>query len=469
MSFQTMSFQTVSLQAKPRFRLVALFLAAACLFASASSYADVLTTKSGLVLEGSVAKDADAGYRVTTDAGVVHVKASEVLSVQTGVSPRAAWIKAFEAASSKAPAANEDQATAMYKLAVRADAEGLDDLARRAHLRVVALNPNHRASRRALGHELVKGNWLTQADARRAQGLVLFRGTWRTAEEVERLTALREGAKKAPASDKSVAHESLARSASPASRWLETAVLAEPALRAAAERALHAADSVDMQAAGVAGLAHKDVRVRAAAAKLLGELGDEASLRPLILTAARDKDEDVRREATLAAMAFGHDDVSIPFVRALGASNPKIVANAAQALGMIGDMRAVGYVVKRMMSAGSSTRNFIAITNQISYVRDYDVEIAQASNIANPDIGTIQEGVVLDAKVAGLYYTRTWIEPILVDAAGALAGERFRNRDEVLAWYAKNKASIPSYPPKPGKRLRKKRRGRWIGVPNPTR
>ena len=446
-----------------RLPLLAILLVA-CLLVPGYTHADVLTTKHGLVLEGAVEKDPATGYRVKTAEGIVSVKRNDVLSVETGAAPRAAWVKSFHDATAKTSVfpTKQAQASAIYKLAVRADADGLKDLARKAHEYVIGLDANHRASRRALGHELHDGRWLSCADARRAQGLVLFQGAWRTPADIERVMAARGKAKGVVASPQPKTHVQSAR-------WLETSVLGEPALRAVAARALQTAEPELVQAAGVRGLGHKDERVRRAAAKVLGELGDEASLRPLILSAARDKSEDVRREATLAAMAFGHDDLSIPFVRALGASNPKIVANAAQALGMIGDMRAVGYVVKRMTSAGSSTRNFLSVMNQISYVRDYDVEIAQASNIANPDVGIVQEGVILDAKVAGLYYTRTWIEPILVDAAGALAGERFRNREDVKAWYAKNKASIPEYPPKPGKRMRKKRRGRWIGVPQPTR
>ena len=144
----------------------------------------------------------------------------------------------------------------------------------------------------------------------------------------------------------------------------------------------------------------RDPRVRAASARMLGEIGDEAALRPLVFSAARDLDGDVRREAVLAAASFGHDDTAIPFIRALGSENPRLVANAAQALADLGDPRALAFVVKRLTSHGSSARGVRLLhLNQVSYVRDYDVEIAQASNIANPDVATIQDGVVLDVRV----------------------------------------------------------------------
>ena len=46
----------------------------------------------------------------------------------------------------------------------------------------------------------------------------------------------------------------------------------------------------------------------------------------------------------------------------------------------------------------NTQRANVSVVNQISYVQDYEVEIAQASNIANPVIQTIQEGVVLDVR-----------------------------------------------------------------------
>ncbi|MGE0191683.1 MAG: hypothetical protein AB7T63_06525 [Planctomycetota bacterium] len=50
------------------------------------------------------------------------------------------------------------------------------------------------------------------------------------------------------------------------------------------------------------------------------------------------------------------------------------------------------------LSVYNAQRANLSILNQISYVQDYEVEIAQASNIANPVVQTIQEGVVLDVR-----------------------------------------------------------------------
>ena len=46
----------------------------------------------------------------------------------------------------------------------------------------------------------------------------------------------------------------------------------------------------------------------------------------------------------------------------------------------------------------NTQRANVSVLNQVSYVQDYEVEIAQASNIANPVIQTIQDGIVLDVR-----------------------------------------------------------------------
>jgi len=46
----------------------------------------------------------------------------------------------------------------------------------------------------------------------------------------------------------------------------------------------------------------------------------------------------------------------------------------------------------------NTQRANVQVLNQVSYVQDYEVEIAQASNIANPVVQTIQDGIVLDVR-----------------------------------------------------------------------
>ena len=410
--------------------------------------ADVVKTTSGLTLEGTVEKHADGSLSLVTPEGTVRFGAKDVVSVTPGDGPRTTWAREVKAAQ---PA----DAAAWYRLALRADALGLATERNEAHAKVVLLSPDHAASRRALGHEKVEGAWLAADEARRRRGFVLFAGEWRLPEEIE--TAQVGEAKPsvpAPGSDDARIRAVLRSVASK-----------DVALSEAARRALAGVAERDLVAAALGLLGDSDVAVRATCCRLLGEWGDESALRALVFHGARDLDEGVRREAVLAAASFGNDDTAIPFVRALGSTNERLVANAAQALGLLADQRTAGYVVKRLDSHGSAQRSYVSFLNQVSYVRDYDVDIAQASNIANPNIGIIQDGVVLDVHVTGTSYTQTWVEPYLVDALGSIAGRRFPDAAAARAWYAENRDRLPDFAKKPAARAPRRVKGTIVGAP----
>jgi hypothetical protein len=428
---------------RPVARPSALLLLLLAAVAGRGAAADVLTTTEGLVLEGEVERGADGVYRIRTTEGEIVLPAARVAAVREGEGARAGLLDGADAAG-------------WFRLALEAEAAGLPDLAREAHQRVVAVEPGHPAARRALGEELVDGVWVSEALAHRRRGLVLFRGRWLLPAQVESEAA--EAERSAEESIATPADELRTREV------IRTLATGGPVLERAARLALASAPRERRLAATLGTLYDRDPRVRAASATLLGELGDEAALRPLILSAARDLDPDVRLAALRAAASFGHDDTPLPFVRALGSQNPRLVANAAAALAELGDERAAHYLVKRLTSHGYSARNFVAFTNQVSYVRDYDVEIAQASNIANPDVATIIDGVILDVKVLDASVERVWVERVLVDSLSRLAGRPFRGREDALAWYAAKGDALPEYPTAAEGRPPRRREGKVIGA-----
>ncbi|MHC4924034.1 MAG: hypothetical protein ACYTG4_08140 [Planctomycetota bacterium] len=75
----------------------------------------------------------------------------------------------------------------------------------------------------------------------------------------------------------------------------------------------------------------------------------------------------------------------------------------------------------------------IQVLNQVSYIQDFDVEIAQLAQIGDPIIGLLQEGVVLDVKVFGAQGTDTIIEKrAYTDSLQRLTGQNFG--DNAQAW-----------------------------------
>ncbi len=410
-------------------------LASLCLAlpAADAARADVVTTKDGIVLEGAVAKQADGTLVVATENGAVRLAADAVASVKAGDGPRT---QALRAAAAVKPGDVEGH----YRLALQFEASGLADLARRELEAVVAAEPDHAAARRALSHERVEGRWVSADEAKRHHGLVLFGGKWMLPEEAEAAASAAPPAVPAAVQDGTLA------------KAMRVAATGEPALAGAATLAVAKAPREDRLAVATGLLYDRDPKVRSWAAGRLAEVGDESSLRPLILSGLRDADPDVRRSAVLAAAAFGNDDVAVPYVRELFSKNPGMVVNAANALGTLGDDRAIVYLVKRIVSHGSSTRNYVAFLNKISYIRDYEVEIAQASNIANPVIGEVVEGIVLDAKVIDVAMDRTIVESVLVGALNALAGTSLRSREDVAAWFAENGDRLRDFAPTPSPR-----------------
>lgn len=427
---------------------ISLILYVTCaLLAAGPVGADVLHLKDGVQLEGDVERLADDRLRIHTAGGLVEVPRARVVRHVVGDGPRTRLLAA------KAKLAATD-VRGRYALALEADAAGQPDLHASLLREVLAAQPDHVAVRRALGYEQVDGAWLTQDEARRRSGLVLFEGAWRLPADVEG----RSRGVEAPTLPKAT---DLARVV----RLLESVAGDNEAVSHAARLALARTEPTLQQAGARQALLAKDPVVRRAACAHLESMGDESALRPLIFSGARDQDASVRARAVEAAVAFGHDDVAVPFVRALGSKNPRLAANAAEALAQIGDQRAAGYLVKRLTSHGHSTRNFVAFVNQVSYVRDYDVEIAQASNIANPDVATLMEGVILDVKVLDAAITQTWLEPLIVDAFARLVDQPLRTKAEVVAWYRANQARLPDFPPKPGQRApRRTAKGKVVGA-----
>ncbi len=401
------------------------FVAAAGVFVVAA-WADVVTTKDGLVLEGAVTRAKDGAVSIATPAGEVRLAAADVVSVVAGEGPRAA-------AERVRAALRKDDAAGHFRLALACDAQGLPDLAQEEYAAVLAIEPDHPAARRALGYEKVGDRWLTVTEARRKNGLVLYGGKWLLAAEVDLLA---RGKKRVAVKD------------APLVKAMMTAAT-KPELRPSAEARITRANAVDRVEAARVLLVHHDPTIRRWACHELEKLGDESALRTLIAVSCRDAHPSVRDAAVRAAAAFGNDDIAIPLVRALGSENLSIVANAGRALGVLGDVRAVGYLVKRIESHGSSPGAWFGHETQQAYIRDFDVEVAQTSFIADPIIGTIQEGVVSDVKILDASLERTIVEPILIGSFNRLAHANAKNVDDVKAWAKANEGRFPDFTSKP--------------------
>ncbi len=192
------------------------------------------------------------------------------------------------------------------------------------------------------------------------------------------------------------------------------------------------------------GLEHSKVRVRAYCAFRLGELGSRDAIGALTDLAVTDTDPGVRDTAFAATTKIGHPQLFRFYTKQLFQRREATRLAAARALGALGDVRAVEYLVRRYaISGGGSSRGFVSSTQSTAYVRDFDVEVAQAAVIADPVIGIAQSGAVLDARVVGIFGTMSTVEKrVISESLEDLTGRRFGpNPDAWESWWKEHRAA----------------------------
>jgi HEAT repeat protein len=151
---------------------------------------------------------------------------------------------------------------------------------------------------------------------------------------------------------------------------------------------------------------------RVAAAGILARVKDDTDvLRPLMRSAVLDRAPDVRSAASEALRTIGNPDVVRPLARAMWSALPEVRGHAAEALGTIGGASAVEWLITRCSSSGGpGGRANLFVGTQVTYVSDFDVEIAQAAQIGDPIVQTIREGVMLDTRIINVREEFTIVE-----------------------------------------------------------
>ena len=380
---------------RDRRRVVASFAAALFLVGlPCAALADVVELKGGDVVEGAVADHGDR-LLVTKDDAVVSVRWRDVRVVHRDASAADVLVK--RAGESAGDAAE------LFAVALRARRAGLVDEARRIAGRVLSADPDHKGAREMLDQQRVGDAWLGGERLLKGKGFVLRGGRWLLASEAELLGAgetrpldtresrVRDLLQKAASGD-----ERVQRLAADALAGLPAESAARPALRS---------------------LRRGKTAERVLSTKLLARWGDVDAVRPLIRASVMDNDANVRAAAVAALTEIDHPETARPLGRALWSDHPQVATHAANALGEIGASggrasgAAVEWVLRRVKtSGGPGGRNNLFVGRQISYIADFDVEIAQLAQIGDPIVGTIREGISLDTRVLNAREEFTTIE-----------------------------------------------------------
>jgi hypothetical protein len=144
-----------------------------------------------------------------------------------------------------------------------------------------------------------------------------------------------------------------------------------------------------------------------------------------------DDDAEVRRGAARQIAALGQGAEAVRrLVPGLMHDVPAIRIRTADALAGLNEPSAVPVLVAAGPLAGvpaaaagnAGVRGHMFSLTTRAYIRDFDVEIAQAAAVANPVIGTVSNGVVLDVNVAAVITERVNIEDAYRRALRRLTG-----------------------------------------------
>ncbi len=393
----------------------ALRLALCLTLPAAVAAADTVRLRSGDVVEGKV-EDLGDRLRVEAAGGAVSVRWKDVECVLPGRTAADEFAERRKAA---------DGAAALYKLGLWAARAGLGEESRSCFEAALKADPEHAGAREALAQQKADGRWLEGGKLLEAKGFVARDGAWLLKEEADLRDRQAEARKDLTPDEKKV------------EELLASAGKGPEAARKFAADALAKVPSDALFRPALRALRRGEPGSRATAAHLLGRIKDDADiLRPLIRSAVMDRDPDVRSAAAVALHDIGNPDVVKPVARAMWSAVPDVRANAAAALGEIGGAASVEWLILRVQTSGGPGPrvNFFA-GSQVTYVSDFDVEIAQAAQIGDPIVQTLRDGVMLDARVLNVREEYTIVERRVVYLSLQKATGRSFGED-AAAWKA---------------------------------
>lgn len=187
-----------------------------------------------------------------------------------------------------------------------------------------------------------------------------------------------------------------------------------PSRRAAITAVLTAMPDADRSLQRVARSGASDPR-RLTALDALAARGGEDNLHFLYRTPLLDRDRDVRSKVVASIRDLGEAEGAVQYLAPGLLQSAETRVRTAQVYGALRDPSAVDLLVAAAGALqsgstglpGGSVRAHAAFLNQQAYVADFDVEIAQNSFIADPQVRNLQSGAVLDATVLGVSSVQT--------------------------------------------------------------
>ncbi len=303
------------------------------------SRADLLELKTGARLRGTWLNPSEPppdGYEFSTLHGArLRIARTQVVKVHR---EKPAAMKHDQSAPRVA-----DTVDAHWKLAEWCRTHDLTQR-RRAHLeRILELDPTHLAARRGLGFGQLNGEWVLPDDVRRQRGFVQHAGRWTLPQQVqliEEREAIQRAARQWRQKIEQWRRELATERAADAYREL-TAIRDPMAISGLA--ALLQTES--------------DRRVRLLYITILEQIQDPRSLTILLAFALRDADQEVAHACLESLVRRRGPDLTPELVPLLRHADNRMVNRAAWLLGELGSEAAIGPLIEALQTTHQPTLN----------------------------------------------------------------------------------------------------------------
>jgi len=357
---------------------LALLLASAPLL-----HADRITLSNGRVVEGRIVADGETVTIEIGGGGRISLPRGQIAAIERAPT-------ASEALAGKEAALEPGDGEALVRLASWCEAEGLRRDRDRLLWRALEIDPNQAEAREGLGYRRLGALWLTEADYQHHLGNVEHEGKWIPRAEWERLQEKSAG--RAEIEDAEGALRTAARKD------------AEPAEASAALERFRGSTEAVRRTSLARSLGAKDHRMRQLAVRLSGELAGKRPTHSLTHVAVSDPRRSVRDEALRVLRDWDEPDTALGFISYLESEDDRERVNAARALNVFPDRRAVPVLITtaHKIWAGFG-RSYFAQLVERSYVQDYELVSGGTglivSEVADPVIDTFIDGIVLDIDI----------------------------------------------------------------------
>lgn len=303
----------------------------------AAGWADHIYLADGKALEGKIVAEDSASLLVDTVGGPVKVARDAVRKIEKSKTDR-------EVYHERADALEKNDVQGNFLLGLWCESRGLAQEARYHLLYAVALDPEHEGARKALGQVKYNGEWVDEAKAKEALGLRLYKGTWMT----------QEAAAGAEAEDlRQELARSLAREVRRIARRIQDAD--DYRQRIDAEEELASLRDPLAWPAVVALLYDDDPVLRTAALKAVAKLRIQGIAGSLAKAALFDSVPEVRVRAGKLLAGQYDIKVRQILVTALKSPNPEVRSAAASVLAEVKDPATVSALIDTLYAVNRQT------------------------------------------------------------------------------------------------------------------